>query len=52
VACRRGCCRMQLDGSLVLPSTLHAKLRHGNHPILQWCASNCVVDRDPLATEN
>jgi phage terminase large subunit-like protein len=23
------------------------KLRHGNHPVLAWCAQNCVVTRDP-----
>jgi phage terminase large subunit-like protein len=26
---------------------LQRKLRHGNHPILQMCASNAVIDRDP-----
>jgi len=25
---------------------LEKKLRHGAHPILTWCASNCVVERD------
>jgi phage terminase large subunit-like protein len=25
---------------------LEAKLRHGGHPVLQMCASNCVVERD------
>src|SRR5215471_13571852 len=26
---------------------LEKKLRHGDHPILQMCASNAVIDRDP-----
>jgi len=26
---------------------LEKKLRHGDHPILQMCASNSVIDRDP-----
>jgi phage terminase large subunit-like protein len=26
---------------------LERKLRHGDHPILQMCASNAVIDRDP-----
>jgi phage terminase large subunit-like protein len=26
---------------------LEKKLRHGGHPVLQWCASNAVIDRDP-----
>src|SRR5262249_325226 len=26
---------------------LEKKLRHGGHPILQMCASNAVIDRDP-----
>jgi phage terminase large subunit-like protein len=25
---------------------LEKKLRHGDHPVLKWCASNCVIDRD------
>ena len=25
---------------------LEAKLRHGGHPVLQMCASNCVIARD------
>jgi phage terminase large subunit-like protein len=25
---------------------LEKKLRHGGHPILQMCASNCVIERD------
>lgn len=23
------------------------KLRHGNHPVLRWCAANVVVEQDP-----
>jgi phage terminase large subunit-like protein len=26
---------------------LRRKLRHGAHPVLQWCAANAVVTRDP-----
>jgi phage terminase large subunit-like protein len=26
---------------------VHKKLRHGAHPVLQWCAANAVVTRDP-----
>jgi phage terminase large subunit-like protein len=26
---------------------LNGRLRHGNHPILSWCASNAVIARDP-----
>jgi phage terminase large subunit-like protein len=26
---------------------LEKKLRHGDHPVLTMCASNCVIDRDP-----
>jgi phage terminase large subunit-like protein len=25
---------------------LEKKLRHGDHPILNFCASNCVIERD------
>jgi phage terminase large subunit-like protein len=25
---------------------LEKKLRHGDHPVLKFCASNCVVKRD------
>jgi phage terminase large subunit-like protein len=25
---------------------LERKLRHGGHPVLQFCASNCVIERD------
>jgi phage terminase large subunit-like protein len=25
---------------------LEKKLRHGDHPVLTWCASNAVIDRD------
>jgi phage terminase large subunit-like protein len=25
---------------------LEKKLRHGDHPVLKFCASNCVVERD------
>ena len=27
--------------------SLEARLRHGNHPVLTWCASNTVVQEDP-----
>jgi phage terminase large subunit-like protein len=27
---------------------IQRKLRHGAHPVLQWCAANAVVTRDPL----
>jgi len=26
---------------------IQRKLRHGAHPVLQWCAANAVVTRDP-----
>jgi phage terminase large subunit-like protein len=26
---------------------IQRKLRHGVHPVLQWCAANAVVTRDP-----
>jgi Terminase large subunit, endonuclease domain len=26
---------------------IQRKLRHGAHPVLQWCAANAVVPRDP-----
>jgi phage terminase large subunit-like protein len=26
---------------------INGRLRHGNHPILTWCAQNAVVDSDP-----
>jgi phage terminase large subunit-like protein len=26
---------------------LNNRLRHGNHPILTWCAANAVIDMDP-----
>ena len=26
---------------------IQRKLRHGSHPVLQWCAANAVVTRDP-----
>lgn len=26
---------------------LNGRLRHGNHPILTWCAANAVIDTDP-----
>src|SRR5262249_7608290 len=26
---------------------LEKKLRHGDHPVLKMCASNCVIARDP-----
>ena len=25
---------------------LEKKLRHGDHPVLKFCASNCVIERD------
>jgi hypothetical protein len=28
---------------------IQRKLRHGAHPVLQWCAANAVVTRDPRA---
>ncbi len=39
------------DFSLVIDDfeemLLAKKLRHGNHPVLTWCAANCVIDLDP-----
>jgi Virulence-associated protein E-like domain len=29
------------------PIRVQKKLRHGAHPVLQWCAANAVVTRDP-----
>ena len=25
---------------------LNGRLRHGNHPVLSWCASNAIVTKD------
>ena len=29
-----------------MPSDTGKKLRHGDHPLLKMCASNCVIERD------
>jgi phage terminase large subunit-like protein len=26
---------------------LNGRLRHGNHPIMSWCAANAVITDDP-----
>lgn len=33
--------------SILEEALLNERLRHGNHPILTWCAANAVVDMDP-----
>jgi len=29
---------------------IESRIRHGNHPVLNWCASNAVVVRDPAGS--
>lgn len=29
---------------------LNRRLRHGNHPVLNWCAANAIVVRDPAGS--
>lgn len=38
-----------VDATLEL--AVEGKLHHGNHPVLRWCVSNCVLERDAAGNQ-
>ena len=32
-------------------AVIDRRLRHGGNPILRWCASNAIIDRDPAGNK-
>jgi phage terminase large subunit-like protein len=46
VPVRQGFISMSAPTKLLEKLVLSGKLRHGNHPVLGWCASNVAIDQD------